>query len=261
MVLGDEYHRADHADCRATAGVTLQGGGVRSACPVERGRSRVCGPRPLPAQCRRDVFAARTGLPASPRPRDRMEVRHACRSSGEAGQPHDDGRPPHDRREGHPRGRRLRIPDRRLHRAHVRPGGGGGYRSRSPEPHCVRNCHDDSIGIAVCGCGGAACGRVAGGRRCPRSPRVGEARHPSRAGAFACRHDGDIASGLWLRKSSRKWRYWRFRPHRTPPQGETTKAGTEAVDALLASAQFADSAASGGSSRKSGSEHPEAGSA
>jgi type IV pilus assembly protein PilB len=43
-------------------------------------------------------------------------------------------------------------------------------------------------------------------------------------------------------------------PH--PSAGETTKAGTEAVDALLASAQFADSAASGGSSRKSGSNTP-----
>ena len=194
MVLRDEYHRADHANCRATAGVTLQGRGFRGACPVERGRSRVCGPRPLPAQCSGDVFAARTDLSASARPCDRMEVRHACRSSGATGQPHDDGRPQNHRREGHPRGRRLRITDRRLHRAHVRPGGGVGYRSRSPEPHCVRNCHDDSIGIAVCGCGGAACGRVAGGRRCARSPRVGEARHPSQAGAFACRHDGDIAS-------------------------------------------------------------------
>ena len=61
-----------------------------------------------------------------------MEVRHPGRSSGAAGQSHDDGRPPDDHREGHPRCCCLRVPDRRLHRAHVRPGGGTGNRHARP---------------------------------------------------------------------------------------------------------------------------------
>ena len=123
MVLGDEYHRTEHVHRRATAGVTLQGGGGRGAFSRERGGARIRGPRALPPQRGCDVTAAPAGLPPPPRHRRGLEVRNPRHSGRAPRQRHGHGRPPLVDRARHPRRGRLRVPDRRLHRPHVRPDG------------------------------------------------------------------------------------------------------------------------------------------